>query len=162
MQVPAGVDSGTRIQLVGAGEVGPGGGPRGDLYVEIRVAADPTYERHGDDLHCTLEVPMTAAALGASVPLETFDGEREVEVARGSQGGDTITLGGLGVTNLDTGRRGDIVVHTVVTTPTRLDARQEELLRELASLRGEERPTGQVTRGSEGIFGKLRDAFKAK
>ena len=75
VDVPAGVDIGTRIQLSGEGEVGPGGGPAGDLYVEIDVARHPVYTRQGDDLLCTITVPMTAAALGTSVDLPTLESD---------------------------------------------------------------------------------------
>ncbi|MBR7744125.1 molecular chaperone DnaJ [Phycicoccus sp. BSK3Z-2] len=163
LKVPAGVDTGTRIQLAGEGEVGPGNGPAGDLYVEVAVRKHPVFQRRGDDLHATVEVPMTAAALGASLSMDTFDGAQELDLRRGSQSGDTITLRGLGVTHLRGGGRGDVVVHTMVQTPTRLDSEQEDLLRRLATLRGEERPEGKVSNPTEGsLFGKLRDAFKAR
>ena len=163
LKVPAGVDTGTRIQLAGEGEVGPGAGPAGDLYVEVSVDRHPVFQRRGDDLHSTIEVPMTAAALGATLSMETFDGPQEIDIRRGAQSGDTVTLRGLGVTHLRGAGRGDIVVHTMVQTPTRLDAEQEELLRQLAKARGEERPEGRVSNpGEGGLFGKLRDAFKAR
>jgi molecular chaperone DnaJ len=163
LKVPAGVDTGTRIQLAGEGEVGQGAGPAGDLYVEVAVRKHPTFQRRGDDLHATIEVPMTAAALGANLAMETLDGSRELDIARGTQSGDTITLRGLGVTHLRGGGRGDVIVHTMVQTPTRVDAEQEELLRRLAALRGEERPEGRVANPGDGsLFGKLRDAFKAR
>lgn len=163
LKVPAGVDTGTRIQLAGEGEVGPGAGPAGDLYVEVAVTRHPVFQRRGDDLHATVEVPMTAAALGATLSMETFDGSQDLDVRRGSQSGDTITLRGLGVTHLRGQGRGDVIVHTMVQTPTKLDAEQEELLRRLAVARGEERPEGRVTNPAEGsLFGKLRDAFKTR
>ncbi|MGL4178613.1 MAG: molecular chaperone DnaJ [Dermatophilaceae bacterium] len=163
LKVPAGVDTGTRIQLAGEGEVGHGAGPAGDLYVEVEVRRHPAFQRRGDDLHATVEVPMTAAALGATLPFETFDGPREIDVVPGAQSGQAITLRGLGVTHLRGTGRGDLVVHLMVGTPTRLDAEQEELLRRLAVLRGEERPQGRVTAPADGsIFGKLRDAFKTR
>ncbi|HET7762607.1 MAG TPA: molecular chaperone DnaJ [Phycicoccus sp.] len=163
LKVPAGVDTGTRIQLAGEGEVGHGAGPAGDLYVEVAVARHPVFQRRGDDLHATVEVPMTAAALGATLAFETFDGVQDLDVRRGTQSGDTVTLRGLGVTHLRGTGRGDVVVHAIVQTPTRLDAEQEDLLRRLAELRGEERPEGRVASPAEGsIFGKLRDAFKAR
>ncbi len=163
LKVPAGVDTGTRIQLAAEGEVGPGAGPAGDLYVEVSVDRHPVFQRRGDDLHATVEVPMTAAALGASLAIETFDGSQELEVRRGSQSGDTITLRGLGVTHLRGTGRGDVIVHQMVQTPTRLDAEQEELLRQLARARGEEHPEAKVTNPAEGgLFGKLRDAFKTR
>ena len=163
LKLPEGVDTGTRIQLAGEGEVGHGAGPAGDLYVEVAVNRHPTFQRRGDDLHATIEVPMTAAALGASLVMDTFDGPRDLEVRRGTQSGDSITLRGLGVTHLRGTGRGDVIVHTMVQTPTKLDAAQEELLRQLATARGEERPQGRVANPAEGsIFGKLRDAFKAR
>lgn len=160
IKVPAGVDTGTRIQLSGQGEVGPGGGPAGDLYVEVRVRKDPTFERRRDDLHCSVDLPMTAAALGTNLTLETFDGPREVAVKPGTQAGDTVTLAGLGVTHLRSSSRGDLTVHLAVRTPTKLDPEQEELLRQLAKLRDEERPEPVFQRADKGLFGRLKDAWK--
>ncbi|MEO7268657.1 MAG: molecular chaperone DnaJ [Knoellia sp.] len=163
IRVPAGVDTGTRIQLAGEGEVGPGDGPPGDLYVEVAVRRDKRFQRQGDDLHATLELPMTAAALGASVPFETFDGVSDLDVRTGIQSGEQIRLRGLGVTHLRGSGRGDIIIHAMVQTPTKLSHEQEDLLRQLARLREEEKPTGRITNPSEGsLFGKLRDAFKAR
>jgi molecular chaperone DnaJ len=143
--------------------VGHGAGPAGDLYVEVAVNRHPVFHRRGDDLHATVEVPMTAAALGATLSMDTFDGTRELDVRPGTQSGDTTTLRGLGVTHLRGAGRGDIVVHTVVQTPSKLDPEQEELLRQLAKVRGEERPEGRVASPADGsILGKLREAFKAR
>ncbi|GAB3285437.1 molecular chaperone DnaJ [Sinomonas notoginsengisoli] len=156
VKIPAGVSTGTRIQLAGQGEAGTAGGPSGDLYVEIRVASHSMFSREGDDLHATLSVPMTAAALGADLTLETFDGEQQVTLRPGSQSGDVVTLQGLGVTRLRGMGRGDLLVHVKVETPTKLDAEQEELLRQLAKLRGEQVGEGKLV-GSGGVFAKLRD-----
>ncbi|QZY30263.1 molecular chaperone DnaJ [Nocardioides coralli] len=171
VKIPAGVDTGTRVQLTEQGEVGPGGGPPGDLYVEIGVAPHETFTRQGDDLHCTVTVPMTAAALGTTLTLPTLEAdlvadpddtevetEFELEVRAGTQSGSEQVLRGRGVPGLR-GGRGDLVVHLVVETPTRLDPRQEELLRELAAIRGEEQPSGQVRPSQKSVFGRLRDAF---
>ena len=170
VKIPAGVDSGTRVQLSGQGEVGPGGGPAGDLYVEISVAQHPTFTRQGDDLHCTVTLPMTAAALGTTLTLPTLEADVtadvdsemetqfELEVRPGTQSGGELVLRARGVPGLR-GGRGDLVVHLVVETPTRLDERQEELLRELAALRDEEQPSGQVRAAQRSVFGRLRDAF---
>jgi molecular chaperone DnaJ len=175
VKIPAGVDDGTRVQLTGEGEVGPGGGPAGDLYVEIHIAPHPTFTRHGNDLHCTVTLPMTAAALGTTLTLPTLEADVvgtadregsdpgpettfELAVRPGTQSGSEQVLRGRGVPGLR-GGRGDLVVTVVVETPTRLDPRQEELLLELAALRGEEAPTGQVRPGSKSVFGRLRDAF---
>jgi len=162
LRVPPGVDTGTRIQLPGEGEVGSGAGPAGDLYVEVVVTPHETYQRRGDDLHCSVELPMTAAALGATIKLDTFDGMVDLEIKPGTQPGDIMTLKGKGVTHLRGTGRGDLLAHAAIQTPTRLTTEQEKMLREFAALRGEERPEGRLTLASGGLFGKLRDAFLGK
>ena len=92
IKIPPGVDTGTRIQLAGQAEVGPAGGPPGDLYVEVVERQHPTFTRRGDDLHCTVEIPMTAAALGTSLYLDTLDGPEELDIRPGTQSGEVITL----------------------------------------------------------------------
>jgi molecular chaperone DnaJ len=177
VKIPAGVDAGTRVQLTGQGEVGPGGGPAGDLYVELDVRDHPVFFRKGRDLHCTVSVPMTAAALGSTLTLPTLEADlsetaaaeagftspppREVplEIRPGTQSGTDVVLDDRGVPSLRGGARGDIVVRVLVETPTRLDDRQEELLRQLAHLRGEEQPTGQMSEQHRSMFDRLRDAF---
>jgi molecular chaperone DnaJ len=172
VKIPAGVDTGTRVQLAEEGEVGPGGGPPGDLYVEITVARHQTFTRHGNDLHCTVTVPMTAAALGTTISLPTLEADLvppqgattdlettvDLDIRPGTQSGTEQVLRGRGVPGLR-GGRGNLVVAIAVETPTRLDARQEELLRELAALRNEEQPDARVKPGSKSVFGRLRDAF---
>ncbi len=160
VKVPPGVDTGTRIQLTGEGEVGPGGGPRGDLYVEIVEKDDPVFAREGDDLHCTISIPMTAAALGTELPLETLDGPETIQVRAGTQSGNTVTLRGKGVQHLRANGRGDLHVHLEVLTPTKLDPQQTELLRQLATIRDEEHPTGSIKAGHSGLFSKIREAFR--
>jgi molecular chaperone DnaJ len=161
IKIPAGVDHGTRVQLSGQGEVGPGGGPAGDLYVELAVTPHPLFTRDGDDLHCTLPLPMTAAALGTSVDLETLDGVEAVQVHAGSQHGEQIKLPARGVPKLRGTGRGDLFVHLMVQTPTKLDAKQEELVRELAVLRGEESVSGPTASAQHGnLFSRIREAFK--
>lgn len=163
LKVPAGVDSGTRIQLTAEGEVGPYGGEPGDLYVEIAVEPHETYQRRGDDLHGSLEVPMTAAALGATLPVETLDGLEEVDLAAGTQPGETITLPGLGVTHLRSQGRGDLVLHLDVKVPTRLTDEQRELLTRLAETRGETQPTGRMgANGGHARKSKLWDALRGR
>ena len=175
VKIPAGVDTGTRVQLSGQGEVGPGGGPAGDLYVEIHVAEHKVFTRHGSDLLCTVTVPMTAAALGTTIDLPTLeadlvhdDAETDLEtgvaldIRPGTQSGSEIVLNGRGVPSLRGVGRGDLVVRVVVETPTRLDERQEELLRELAVLRDEESPEGHVQATHRSVFDKLRNAFNPR
>jgi molecular chaperone DnaJ len=162
IKVPPGVETGTRIQLSGQGEIGPGGGPAGDLYVEIIERQHPVFTRQGDNLHCTVEVPMTAAALGTTIKLETLDGTDDFDVRSGAQSGEVSTLRGLGVTHLRGGGRGDLLVHLAVQTPTKLDDEQEALLRQLAALRGEERPSGRMAPAHSSVFSKLRDRFAGR
>ena len=167
VKIPAGVDTGTRVQLSGQGEVGPGGGPAGDLYVEMHVADHPVFVRHGSDLHCTVTVPMTAAALGTTIELPLLEAdlvdsdESEVEqtvaldIKPGTQSGTEMVVHGRGVPSLRGSGRGDIVARVVVETPTRLDERQEELLRELAALRHEEAPDGRVHEAPKSVFSRF-------
>ncbi|MGY1637511.1 molecular chaperone DnaJ [Geodermatophilus sp. SYSU D00742] len=159
VKVPAGVEDGMRIRLTGHGEVGPGGGPAGDLYVEIVERPHPVFTRDGEDLHCRVTLPMTAAALGTTLTLETLDGTEEVDIRPGTQSGSVLTLRAKGAPRLRATGRGDLLVHVEVETPTRLDAEQEKLLRELAALRGEDRPASS-SEGQGGLFSKLRDALK--
>jgi molecular chaperone DnaJ len=157
VDVPSGIEDGMRIRLSGQGEVGPGGGPAGDLYVEISEQQHDVFVRDGSDLHCTVAVPMTAAALGTDLVLTTLDGEEKLEIRAGTQGGAEMTLRGRGVPRLRSSARGDLHVHIEVRTPTKIDDEQERLLRELAALRDED--VSAVTKGSS-LFGKVRDAFK--
>ena len=170
VKIPAGVDTGTRVQLSGQGEVGPGGGPAGDLYVEMHVNDHPVFTRHGVDLLCTVTVPMTAAALGTTISLPTLEADHAVpgsdvettlplEIRPGTQSGTETVLGGRGIPALRGTGRGDLVVRVVVETPTRLDERQEQLLLELAELRHEQSPDGQAHAPSKSVFDRLRDAF---
>jgi len=160
--IPAGVEHGMRLRLSGEGEVGPGGGPAGDLYVEIEERKHPTFERHGVDLHAAVPIPMTAAALGTALKVETLDGPVDIDVKPGTQSGTVIPLRGRGVPRLRSNTRGDLHVHLEVATPTKLDAEQEELLRKLASLRGEETPDGAFKAATPGLFGRIRDAFNGR
>jgi molecular chaperone DnaJ len=156
VDVPAGIEDGMRIRLAGQGEVGPGGGPAGDLYVEVSETPHETFTRDGSDLHCTVQVPMTSAALGTDIVLTALDGsEEKLDLRPGTQGGTVMTLRGKGVPRLRSSSRGDLHVHIDVRTPTRLDDEQERLLRELAALRHED--VAAVGRG--GLFGKRRNPF---
>ena len=105
---------------------------------------------------------MTAAALGATIKLDTFDGMTDLEIKPGAQPGDIMTLKGRGVTHLRGTGRGDLLAHAAIQTPTKLTPPQEEMLRQFAASRGEERPEGRLTPASQGLFGKLRDAFLGK
>jgi molecular chaperone DnaJ len=173
VQIPPGVDSGNRVQMTGEGEIGPGGGPAGDLYVEIEVAQHDVFTRQGDDLLCTVTLPMTAAALGTKVELPTLEADvagssdsdvertMSIEVRPGTQSGEQQVARGRGVPKLRGTGRGDLIVTVVVLTPTRLDDTQEQLLRQLAETRGEENPVGLVEKPHKGFFGRFKDAFGA-
>lgn len=162
VQIPAGVEDGTQIQLAGEGEVGPNGGPRGDIFLEIVQRPHSTFERHGDDLHCTVTVPMTAAALGASLTIDTLDGTEELDLRPGTSSGRVITLQDRGTRHLDGGGRGDLKIQVEVETPAKMDEEQESLLRKLAELRGEDHPPGKVSPGHGNLFSKLRGAFSSR
>lgn len=159
VNIPAGVDHGTRIRLSGQGEVGPFGGPRGDLYLEIRERKHPVFTREGDDLHTWVNVPMTAVALGTDFNLETLDGERLVTIPAGTQPNHTIKLNGLGVGRLNRNSRGNLIVHINVLIPTDLDERSRELLDELARHRGDERIEPQR---EPSFFERVKEAFTGK
>jgi molecular chaperone DnaJ len=156
VKIPAGVEDGMRIRLAGQGEVGPGGGPSGDLYVEIHERAHDVYARKGDDLHCKVTVPMTAAALGTRLTIKTLDSEEQLEVKAGTQPSSTLRIRGKGVPHLRGAGRGDLYVHLDVRTPTKLDATQEQMLREFARMRGEE--VAELSKQG-GFFSRMRDAF---
>ncbi|GAA4883088.1 molecular chaperone DnaJ [Actinomycetospora straminea] len=164
VQVPAGVGDGMRIRMANQGEVGPGGGPAGDLYIEVSEERHDYFTRDGVDLHCHVSLPMTAAALGTTLPQRTLEGEEELTIEPGTQPNTTLTLRGRGMPRLrSTGRtdgRGDLLVHLDVQVPDRLDSRQTELLRELAELRGEERP--ELAAHRNGLFGRRRSGGRTR
>ena len=157
VRIPSGVENGTRIQLRGEGETGEAGGPSGDLFVELSVKDHEMFDRSGDDLVTTISVPMTTAALGATIPLETFDGEQELDIRPGAQPGEEILLKGLGVTPLRRERRGDIRVVLDVDVPTSLSEEERELLEKFAALRGDETTR---RKGHSGPFAKLRERLQ--
>ncbi|GGZ78938.1 hypothetical protein GCM10010389_15600 [Streptomyces echinoruber] len=114
VKIPAGVDNGTRIQLAGEGEVGPGGGEAADLYIEIVERPHPVFQRKGDDLHRTLTVPRALASAGGTLPLETLDGRHTVRIPPGIRDGQTVRLAGLGVIHLRGGGRGDLLARVEI------------------------------------------------
>lgn len=153
--IPPGVDSGITLRLSDRGMAGPRGGPPGDLYVHLDVRPDRRFERKGNDLLTELHVSVSQAALGAHLPLETLDGETEVAVPAGTQTGRVVRLRNLGVPDVHGRGRGDLLVRIVVDTPTGLSPSEEQLLRDLASARGE-----TVDPPDTGLFSKIRSAFK--
>lgn len=161
IKIPAGVETGNRIQLSGQGEVGPGGGPAGDLYVEIVETQHEFLIREENNLHISIAIPMAAAALGTMVNIQTLDGVQSVQIKEGTQSGTTVLLRGLGVTKLRGSGRGDLIVHIEVTTPTKLNREQSELLKNFAVLRNDVPGMVQIhTNNDQGFFGKVRNAFR--
>ncbi|MGH8904301.1 MAG: molecular chaperone DnaJ [Egibacteraceae bacterium] len=159
IDLPAGAADGTQLRRTGLGEAGRNGGPSGDLYVRVRVRPHDVFTREGDDLHCELRVPMSAAALGTQVVLPTLDGDEALTVPAGTQTGDVVTLRRKGMPRLGGGgvQRGNLYVHCHVETPRRLTEEEEELLRRFAELRGEH--VSEHSPG-KGLFGRLREAFE--
>jgi molecular chaperone DnaJ len=131
VNIPAGVDTGTRVRVSGEGQPGANGGGYGDLYVFIRVKDHPVFDRHEDELHCTVPVNVSQAALGTDVEIETLDGPQTIRVPEGVQHGDKIRLKGLGVPRLQSSGRGDLWVHTNVTVPKKLSREQRKLFEQL-------------------------------
>jgi molecular chaperone DnaJ len=156
--IPAGVGDGIRVRLAGQGEVGPGGGTPGDLYVEVRELPHDRFTRDGVDLHCTVHVPMTAAALGTSMSLAVLEGTEDLDLVPGTQSGTVLQMRGLGMPALRGSSRGTLFVHVEVVTPTKIDEKQADLLRELGALRGEEQPE-YAAKAHGGFFNRLRDSF---
>ena len=136
LKIPPGVDHGSQLRLVGEGGPGLNGGPPGDLYVVLHVEQHEFFERDGDRLVCQIPISFPQAALGAEIEIPTLDGTAVLKIPGGTQTGDVLRMRGHGMPNVRSGRKGDLQVHVFVKTPTNLDARQEELLKELSELQG--------------------------
>jgi molecular chaperone DnaJ len=144
VNIPAGVETGTRIRLAGEGEAGMRGGPSGDLYIFIEVEPHELFERDGNNLYCRVPVSMPTAALGGAIEVPTIDGGRgRVQIPAGSQSGRQMRLRGKGMPALRGGGIGDMFIELAVETPVNLTARQKELLREFADLSEENHPEGK-------------------
>ena len=168
VKIPAGVGDGMRVRLAAQGEVGPGGGPAGDLYVEVHERPHEVFLRDGDDLHCTLSVPMADAALGTAVTVGgILGGDIEIAVAPGTQPGAVTTLRGHGMPRLRSETRGNLHAHIEVTVPTKPDARIRELLGEIKSHSGEHAAVksaaaAPAAAAGGGLFSRLRETFSGR
>ena len=131
VKIPAGINEGMRIRSAGNGEPGTNGGPPGDLYVEIRIKQHEIFERDGDDLHCTVPISMTTAALGGGIEVPTLGSKAEIELPEGAQHGKTFRLRGKGIKGLRSTYPGDLYCHITVETPVRLTEHQRKLMKEL-------------------------------
>ena len=154
VNIPAGVDNGTRLRLANEGQPGVNGGPPGDLYVVIKVKEHPIFERQGDELHCTIPINIAQAALGTQVDLLTFDGLQAVKIPEATQSGAQIRLRNVGIPRLQGSGRGDLFVHIEVRTPAKLTREQRKLLEALReTLPAENEPR------EKGIMDKVKDYF---
>lgn len=152
VRIPAGVDNGSRLRLRGEGEAGMNGGPHGDLYVVITVEPDKVFKRQGQDLVLSTEVTFVQAALGHKLEVPTLDEPIEMDIPKGTQSGEVFQLRGLGFPYLGSSHKGDLLIEVKVKTPTSLNSRQEELLREFEAL-DEEKPMKKVKK----LFKKAKD-----
>ena len=160
VNVPAGINNGMRIRMAGQGEVGHGGGPAGDLYVEVSTVPHPVFQREGDNLHLTVSVPAVDAALGTEATLEDLAGNPlTIDVPAGTQPNQQIRLGGQGMPRLRTEGRGDLIAHVSVTVPTELDERTRELLEQIREHRSD---AASVDRDGDesGFFSRLKGKFR--
>jgi len=131
VKIPPGIGEGMRIRSAGNGEPGTNGGPPGDLYIELRVKAHEIFERDGDDLHCTVPVGMTTAALGGNIEVPTLNGKAEIDLPESTQSGKTFRLRGKGIKGVRSSYPGDLYCHISVETPVRITEHQRKLLKEL-------------------------------
>jgi molecular chaperone DnaJ len=154
VNIPAGVEDGTRIRYQGEGDSGRAGGPSGDLYIVLTVKAHKFFERDGYDLHCQIPISFAQAALGAEIKIPTLEGEAQMKIAEGTQSGKEIRLRGKGVPYLNEHGRGDLIVQVAVQTPKKLTRVQKELLRQLG-----ETMTVENTPTPRGLFEKVKEMF---
>jgi molecular chaperone DnaJ len=152
--IPAGVDTGTQLRLASEGQPGPNGGPPGDLFVVIKVAEHPIFERHDADLHCTLPINIAQAALGTTVDLLTFDGLQSVKIPEGAQPGSRVRLKNLGMPHINSSGRGDLYVNLDVVVPGKLTREQRRLLEQLRDVLPAENEPAE-----KGLLDKVKDYF---
>jgi molecular chaperone DnaJ len=157
VNIPPGVEDGTRIRLAGEGEVGLHGSGAGDLYIFVSVAPHQIFQRDGANIFCRVPIPFTAAALGGTIEVPTVEGTRaRVPVPAGTQSGHQFRLRGKGMSVLRSPARGDMYVQAIVETPVNLTKRQQELLREFEKA-GE---NGKTNPESEGFFARVKEFFE--
>lgn len=154
VNVPAGVDDGTRLRLAGEGQPGVNGGPPGDLYVVLRVEEHPFFERRENDLYCVIPVNIAQAALGAEIEVPTLDGAETLRIPEGTQSGATFRLRHQGVPDVSGRGRGDLIVQVQVKTPTKLTREQRKLFEQLREMLPADNAPAR-----KGIFEKVKDYF---
>lgn len=154
VNIPPGVDDGTRLRLAGEGQPGGNGGPPGDLYVFLKVKEHAFFERQGNDLHCTIPINMAQAALGAEIEVPTLGTPHKLKIPEGTQNGAQFRLRNQGVAMLNGGGRGDLYVHIDVKIPTRLSREQRKWMEQLR----ETLPVDNAP-AEKGLFEKVKDYF---
>ena len=153
VNIPAGVEDGTRIRLAGEGEAGLRGGPAGDLYIFLSIKPHAIFQRDGADLFCRVPIGLTSAALGGEIEVPTLNGEKaRVKIPEGTQTGKQFRLKGKGMSVLRSRDFGDLYIQVLVETPQKLTARQRELLLEF-----ERESSGATHPESAGFFGRVKD-----
>ena len=157
VNIPAGIDHGQRVVLRGQGSAGKNGGAPGDLVIEVRVSGHSLFERDGNNLYCEIPIAFTEAALGADIEIPTLEGKQSYHIPDGTQTGTAFTLRGKGVPDVNTGRRGDLILTVHVEVPRNLNADQKKLLREFAGLQGDQNNSQKT-----GFLKKLFDRFDKK
>lgn len=156
INIPAGVDNGTRLRLQGEGNPGANGGPAGDLYVILKVKEHPIFERQDSDLHCSVPINIAQATLGTSVDLLTLDGLQTIRIPESTQNGAVLRIKNLGVPHLNGSGRGDLYIHVNVRVPSKLTRDQRKLfeqLRELLPVENEPHERG-------GLFDRVKEYFR--
>ena len=134
VEIPPGVDNGTRIRLNGKGEAGPNGAPPGDLYIFVHIKPHAVFQREGDDLHCEMPISFVKATLGGEIEVPTLTGKVAFTIPEGTQSGKTFRLKGKGIKGVRSGFSGDLFCHVQVETPVKLNDKQKDLLREFERL----------------------------
>jgi molecular chaperone DnaJ len=137
VRIPAGIDDGSRLRVRGEGEAGTHGGPPGDLYVVVSVEPDKTFSRQGQDLILRQEISFVQAALGDKIEVPTLDDPVTMTIPKGTQSHEVFRLRSMGLAHPGSSYKGDLLIEVRVLTPTKLNKRQEELLREFSELENE-------------------------
>jgi molecular chaperone DnaJ len=156
VKIPAGMEHEASLRVTGEGEAGTQGGPRGDLYVHVRVEDHSVFERRGADLTCTIQIPFTMAALGGEIDAPTLEGTTKLKIQPGTPVGKVMRIHGAGVPSLGRGRqeRGDLMVEIDIAVPVKLDKEQRNLLESFAKLRGE-----KIQVKKKGLFDRIKETF---
>ncbi|HPO08082.1 MAG TPA: DnaJ C-terminal domain-containing protein, partial [bacterium] len=154
VRIPPGADTGVRLKITGEGEAGVGGGPPGDLYIFLTVMPHALFARQGDDLLCEVPISIAQAALGTDLSVPTMDSRAKLKIPAGTQTGKIFRLRGHGMPNLRGYGQGDQLVRVVLETPTKLTAKQKQLLQEFAKISGEE-----TYPQSASFFDKVKSVF---